>query len=92
MKILDGKKLKFKPAEYTEHGSGIVVNCSDNITGYNCSLNAEFKKLEPGKTRIYLGLLNRPFTDTLTVEKQDTIGFIFFDLKNKIKVKHAAEK
>ena len=83
LKIFARKKLKFKSAEYTEHDSRIVVNCPDNITAYYCSLNTEFKKLEPGKTRIYLRLLNPSFKDTLTVEKQGMIRFIFFDPKQQ---------
>ena len=69
LKIFGSKNLKFKQTEYTERDTGIIVNLPDNINAYYCSTDKNFKKLNAGKTIIYLGLVNLAFTDELIIQK-----------------------
>ena len=79
-RIFDPKTLKFKQAEL----QSMLVGLSDNITAHYCSLDKNFKKLRPGKARIYLGLLDLSFKDELVIKKNNTFRFSLFDPENKI--------
>ena len=84
LKTFAPRTLKFRQAEYTEYDSGIVVNCPDNIIAYYCSLDTSFKKLEPGTTRIYLGLLNLSFTENFTLKNATLLDFYCSIQKTKL--------
>ena len=84
LKIFVPRTLKFRQAEYTEYNSGTVVNFLDNITAYYCCLDTNFKKLEPGTTGIYLGLLNLSFTENSTLKKATLLNFCCSIQKTKL--------
>ena len=52
----------------------------------------QFIKINSGNKRIYLGLLNSSFTKGFIITKNNIIGFLLCDSKDKFTIKHETTK
>ena len=85
------KKIIFKAVEYTRIDTCIETNIPKNTGASYCSLNRDFTQADKGKSRIYLGLLNKSFIKDFCAKKEEFIGFICSKTKTKKTFNHAAK-
>ena len=87
------RKIRISSMRFERSDTDITVILPENSQGYFTS-KFRMDKIEEvcgNKQRIWIGILNKSFTENIEIKKNRPFGFFVLEAKRNINIKHEAE-